>query len=197
MIFLWTSWVLVWAECAVRVSNWLIRGTENRQGGAGNDKAAIKYRRLKSFLLYNVFTLGNLISDLTKLSFLLHWREQAWPLTCSVIKAKQTPSISCHYRAGAGRREGKGEREKKMVEGRKERRVECITRKGWNKGWRERRQWRRKDGSEGARRRGFGEGARKRKRNNLAKSGWEWRVVSRVITATTLTHPERGPWGAD
>lgn len=33
----------------------------------------------------------------------------------------------------------------------------------------------------------------KEKRNNLAKSGLEWRVVSRVITATTLTHPERGP----
>ena len=130
--------------------------------GAINDQTVIKYSRLKSFLLYNVFTLGNLISNLTKLSFLLHWREQAWPLTCSVIKAKQTPSISCHYRAGAGRREGKGEREKKMVEGRKERRVKCITRKGCNKGWRE---WRRKDGSEGAKRRGFGEGARKRKQS--------------------------------
>lgn len=37
----------------------------------------------------------------------------------------------------------------------------------------------------------------KRKRNNLDKSGLEWRVVSRVITATRLTHPERGPQGAD
>lgn len=59
--------------------------------------------------LRTVSTLGNPISNLTKSSFLLDWREQAWPLTCSVIKAKQTPSISCHYRREEGEEE-EGER---------------------------------------------------------------------------------------
>lgn len=58
------------------------------------NQTVIKDNSLSTFPLYGVFTLGNPISDLTELGFLLQWHEQAWPLTCSVIKAKQTPSIS-------------------------------------------------------------------------------------------------------
>lgn len=67
----------------------------------------------KNPFLRTVSTLGNPISNLTKSSFLLDWREQAWPLTCSVIKAKQTPSISCHYHREEGEEEvGREEEER-------------------------------------------------------------------------------------
>lgn len=90
--------------------------------------------------LRTVSTLGNPISNLTKSSFLLDWREQAWPLTCSVIKAKQTPSISCHYHReegedGGGRsKRGKWKEEKTELEaedGGKKRLGEEEVRAGW------------------------------------------------------------------
>lgn len=69
---------------------------------------------LRTFPLYGLFTLGNPISDLTEFAFLLQWHEQARPLTCSVIKEKQSPSISCHYCKEEGRTKRKREENKKL-----------------------------------------------------------------------------------